>query len=215
MTTDLRLEDSVIFDLVKPGSSVLDLGCGDGTLLASLMKDKKCRVQGIEIDEQAVYRCVAKGVNVLHGDIDSDLPDYANGSFDYVVLNQSFQQVKKPDLVLRESLRVGKEVIVSFPNFVHYSARLQLFFRGRTPVTPSLPYEWHDTPNLHFLSIRDFIAYCKRRHIKVRATAFVGRSRRVRVLPNLFALVGIFLLSNGSGIGRLKGEQHKVSQDQS
>jgi len=214
MKSDLRLEDSLIFDFIRPNASVLDLGCGDGTLLASLMKEKKCRVQGIEIDEQAVYKCVAKGVNVLHGDIDSDLPDYADRSFDYVVLNQSFQQVKKPDLVLRESLRVGREVIVSFPNFVHYSARIQLFFRGRTPVTPSLPYEWHDTPNLHFLSILDFAAYCRRRHIKVKATAFVGKTRRVRILPNLFALVGIFLLSNGEGIGRVNGERFKLPQDQ-
>ncbi len=214
MKSDLRLEDSLVFDFVRPDSSVLDLGCGDGTLLASLMKEKKCRVQGIEIDEQAVYRCVAKGVNVLHGDIDSDLPDYADRSFDYVVLNQSFQQVKKPDLVLRESLRVGKEVIVSFPNFVHYSARIQLFFRGRTPVTTSLPYEWHDTPNLHFLSILDFVVYCRKRHIKVKATAFVGKTHRVRILPNLFALVGIFLLSNGEGIGRVNGERSRLPQGQ-
>jgi methionine biosynthesis protein MetW len=214
MKSDLRLEDSLIFHFIRPNSSVLDLGCGDGRLLASLMKEKKCRVQGIEIDDQAVYKCVAKGVNVLHGDIDSDLPDYGDRSFDYVVLNQSFQQVKKPDLVLRESLRVGREVVVSFPNFVHYSARIQLFFRGRTPVTTSLPYEWHDTPNLHFLSILDFVAYCRKRHIMVKATAFVGKTRRVRILPNLFALVGIFLLSNGKGIGRVNGEQSKPPEGQ-
>jgi methionine biosynthesis protein MetW len=198
MTPDLKLDQLLVYDFIRPNSSVLDLGCGDGALLASLMNEKKCRVQGIEIDEQAIYRCVSRGVSVLHGDIDSDLPDYGDKSFDYVVLNQSFQQVKRPDLVLRESLRVGKEVIVSFPNFVHYSARFQLFFRGRTPVTPSLPYEWHDTPNLHFLSIMDFVAYCRKRHVRVKATAFVGKTRRVWFLPNLFALVGIFLLSNGS-----------------
>ena len=210
MKADLKLDQSLVFDLIKPGSSVLDLGCGDGELLATLMREKKCKVQGIEIDEQAVYKCVAKGVNVLHGDIDSDLPDYADKSFDYVVLNQSFQQVKQPDVVLRESLRVGREVIVSFPNFVHYSARVQLFFRGRTPVTPSLPYEWHNTPNVHFLSILDFLVYCRQRHIKIRASAFVGKTRRVRLLPNLFALVGIFLLSNGEGLGRINGQPSQV-----
>ena len=210
MKADLKLDQSLVFDLIEPGSSVLDLGCGDGELLATLMREKKCKVQGIEIDEQAVYKCVAKGVNVLHGDIDSDLPDYADKSFDYVVLNQSFQQVKQPDVVLRESLRVGREVIVSFPNFVHYSARVQLFFRGRTPVTPSLPYEWHNTPNVHFLSILDFLVYCRQRHIKIRASAFVGKTRRVRLLPNLFALVGIFLLSNGEGIGRINGQPSQV-----
>jgi methionine biosynthesis protein MetW len=197
MNPDLKLDQLLVYDFIRPNSSVLDLGCGDGALLASLMKEKKCKVQGIEIDEQAIYKCVSKGVSVLHGDIDSDLPEYGDNSFDYVLLNQSFQQVKKPDMVLRESLRVGKEVIVSFPNFVHYSARFQLFFRGRTPVTASLPYEWHDTPNLHFLSIMDFVTYCKRRRVKIKATAFVGKTRRVWVLPNLFALVGIFVLSNG------------------
>ena len=210
MKSALSLDHQLVYDFIKPGSSVLDLGCGDGELLATLMNEKKCKVQGVEIDEQAVYKCVAKGVNVLHGDIDSDLPDYSDKSFDYVVLNQSFQQVKKPDLVLRESLRVGREVIVSFPNFVHYSARIQLFFRGRTPVTASLPYEWHDTPNLHFLSILDFITYCRRRHIKIKATAFVGKTKRVRILPNLFALVGIFLLSNGEGIGRVNSERSEL-----
>jgi methionine biosynthesis protein MetW len=202
MKTDLRLDHLVVFDFIKAGSSVLDLGCGDGELLAALAREKKCKVQGIEIDEQAIYKCVARGVSVLHGDIDTDLPDYGDRSFDYVVLDQSFQQVKKPDSVLKESLRVGREVIVSFPNFVHFSARVQLFFRGRTPVTPSLPYEWHDTPNLHFLSIRDFAAYCRQRHIKVKDTAFVGKTRRVRMMPNLFAMVGVFVLSNGEGITR-------------
>jgi len=136
-------------------------------------------------------------VSVLHGDIDSGLQDFPNKSFDYVILNQSFQQLKRPDVVLKESLRVGKEVIVSFPNFAHYSARLQILFSGKTPITTSLPYEWYDTPNLHFLSISDFIDYCRRRHIAIRKTAFVAANRRVNVFPNLFALAGIFLISNG------------------
>jgi methionine biosynthesis protein MetW len=182
--------------LIQPGSSVLDLGCGDGELLSELARERKAKVQGIEIDEQAIYKCVARGLSVLHGDIDSALADYGDKSFDYVILNQSFQQVKKPDAVLMEALRVGKEVIVGFPNFTHYSARIQIFFRGRTPVTPSLPYEWHDTPNLHFLSISDFVAYCRKKNIVIEKAAFVGRSRKVSVLPNIFALVGIFLLSN-------------------
>jgi methionine biosynthesis protein MetW len=197
---ELRLDDRIILEMVRPGSSVLDLGCGDGVLLACLFKEKHCRVQGVEIDEQAVYKCVARGVSVLHGDVDSDLPDYADRSFDYVVLNQSFQQVKKPDTVMREALRVGKEVIVSFPNFAHLVARSQMFFKGSTPVTRSLPFEWHDTPNLHFLSITDFVLYCRRRHIKIKKAVFTGNTRRVHVFPNLFARTGIFLLSNGEGI---------------
>jgi methionine biosynthesis protein MetW len=191
-----KLDHKIILGLIQPGSSVLDLGCGDGELLSELARERKAKVQGIEIDEQAIYKCVARGLSVLHGDIDSALADYGDKSFDYVILNQSFQQVKKPDAVLMEALRVGKEVIVGFPNFTHYSARIQIFFRGRTPVTPSLPYEWHDTPNLHFLSISDFVAYCRKKNIVIEKAAFVGRSRKVSVLPNIFALVGIFLLSN-------------------
>ncbi len=196
----IKLDHKIILGLIQPRSSVLDLGCGGGELLALLVRDRKSKVKGIEIDEQAIYKCMAKGLSVLHGDIDSDLPDYADNAFDYVILNQSFQQVKKPEAVLREALRVGKEVIVGFPNFAHYSARLQIFFRGKTPVTPSLPYEWHDTPNLHFLSISDFFAYCRKRNIKIKKVAFVGREKRVKIFPNLFALTGIFLLSNGEGI---------------
>ncbi len=190
-----KLEYDIITGWITPGSSVLDLGCGDGELSARLVKEKKASVQGIEIDEQAIYKCVAKGLSVLHGDIDSGLTDYADKSFDYVILNESFQQVKKPELVLTESLRVGKKVIVSFPNFVHYTARWQLFFKGTVPVTPSLPYEWYNTPNLHFLSIKDFIEFCRKRNIKIEKTGFVGKGGRARMLPNLTALVGIFLIS--------------------
>ncbi|MFH1032554.1 MAG: methionine biosynthesis protein MetW [Chloroflexota bacterium] len=196
----MRPDHQIILDFIKPGSSVLDLGCGDGELLSILAREKKASVRGIEIDEQAIYKCVSRGLSVLHGDIDSDLPDYGDKSFDYVMLNQSFQQVKKPDAVLKEALRVGKQVIVGFPNFAHFSARTQIFFRGKTPITPSLPYEWHDTPNLHFLSIADFIEYCRKRHIKIKRAAFVGANKRVKLFPNIFALVGIFLLSNGEGI---------------
>jgi len=194
-STSLSLEHRLILELVPVGSLVLDLGCGDGELLSALVRERKARAQGIEIDEQAIYRCVAMGLSVLHGDIDTGLPEYGDKSFDYVVLNQSLQQVKSPDTVLQEALRVGKWVILGFPNFAHVSARFQLFFRGRTPITPSLPYEWHDTPNLHFLSISDFVEYCRRRKIKINRSVFLGRKRRVRLFPNLFALSGIFLLS--------------------
>jgi methionine biosynthesis protein MetW len=180
---------------------VLDLGCGDGELLTLLVRERNVKAQGIEIDEQAIYQCVAKGLSVFHEDIDNGLSDYAKQSFDYVILNQSFQQVKKPDIVLMEALRVGREAIVGFPNFAHYEARLQIFIKGKTPVTPSLPYEWHDTPNLHFLSISDFIEYCRQRNIQIEETAFVGKKRRVKIFPNVFALVGIFLISNRKANG--------------
>lgn len=189
------LTADIIYGWVAPGASVLDLGCGDGQLLQRLATEKQSRVQGIEIDEQAVYQCFARGVSVLHGDIDTGLPDYADGNFDYVILNESFQQVRKPETVLREALRVGRQVIVAFPNFAHYSARLQIFFGGKTPVTPSLPYEWHDTPNIHFLSISDFERFCSRRGIRIQQAAFTAGEKRVRYLRNLRALTGIFLIS--------------------
>ena len=193
----LPLEYKAILEWVKREASVLDLGCGNGELLAFLIREKNIKAQGIEIDEQAIYQCVAKGLSVFHEDIDHGLSDYADHSFNYVILNQSFQQVKKPDIVLKEALRVGKEVIIGFPNFAHYQGRLQIFFKGKTPVTPSLPYEWHDTPNLHFLSISDFVAYCHQRDIKIEKVAFIGKNREVKTLPNLFALTGIFLITNG------------------
>ncbi len=195
-----KLEHKIILGMVKPRSSVLDLGCGDGELMLALERENKSKVQGIEIDEQAIYKCVYKGLSVLHGDIDSGLIDYGDKSFDYVILNQSFQQVKQPDMVLKEALRVGKEVIVSFPNFAHYSARLQIAFGGKTPITPSLPYEWYNTPNIHFLSISDFFDYCHRRGIKITESVYIGGKRRVKMFPNLFALVGTFLIEN-SGRG--------------
>jgi len=189
------LEYRAILNWIRQGSSVLDLGCGDGRLLSLLVRERSVRGQGIEIDEQAIYRCVAKGLSVFHEDIDNGLSDYGDQSFDCVILHQSFQQVKSPDLVLKEALRVGRKVIVGFPNFAHYQARLQIFFNGKTPVTPSLPYEWHDTPNLHFLSISDFIEYCQQRNIKIETSAFIGKKRRIRIFPNLLALTGIFLIS--------------------
>ncbi len=193
----LPSEYRVILKWIRHGSSVLDLGCGGGELLDLLVREKSVKAQGIEIDEQAIYQCVARGLSVFHEDIDHGLSGYPDKSFDYVILNQSLQQVKKPDVVLKEALRVGKEVIIGFPNFAHCSARLQIFFKGKTPVTSSLPYEWHDTPNLHFLSISDFIEYCHERKIKIEKSFFIGKNRGVRILPNLFAMTGIFLISNG------------------
>ena len=191
------LEHRAILQWIPPDSSVLDLGCGDGELLTLLVRERNIKAQGIDIDEQAIYQCVARGLSVFHEDIDHGLSDYSDQSFDYVILNQSFQQVKNPDIVLKEALRVGRQVIVGFPNFAHYLARLRIFFKGKTPITPSLPHEWHNTPNLHFLSISDFIEYCRRRNIKIRKSFFIGKNRRAVIFPNLFALTGVFLISNG------------------
>ncbi|MCJ7547463.1 MAG: methionine biosynthesis protein MetW [Deltaproteobacteria bacterium] len=200
------LEYRAILGWIRQGSSVLDLGCGDGALLSLLVREKNVKAQGIEIDERSIHQCVVRGLSVFHDDIDRGLSDYADQSFDYVVLNQTFQQVKQPDIVLQEALRVGRKVIVGFPNFTHYLARLQIFFKGITPVTPSLPYEWHDTPNLHFLSISDFIAYCRWRKIKIEDSAFMGKNGIIKIFPNLFALVAIFLISPLKRGGRSSGQ---------
>lgn len=191
----VKLEYRIILEWIMDESSVLDLGCNEGELLSLIVKEKDANVHGIEIDEQAIYKCVALGLSVSQQDIDNGLSEYGDGSFDYVILNQSLQQVKKPDVVLKESLRVGKEVVIGFPNFAHYKARYQIFFKGKTPVTPSLPYEWYETPNLHFLSISDFIDYCQRQNIRIKRTAFFGDTRMVGILPNLLAQTGLFLIS--------------------
>ncbi len=191
----MRLDYRVITDWVRPEASVLDLGCGDGELLLILVSEKRVRANGIEIDEQAIYKCVEKGLSVFHEDIEQGLSGYPDESFDYVVMSGSLQEVKKPDTVFKEALRVGKRLIVGFPNFCHISSRLQILFRGKVPVTPSLPYEWYETPNLHFLSISNFRDYCRLRGLTIEASAFLSKDRRISLFPNLLAEEGLFLLS--------------------
>jgi len=192
---EISLDHQIILGLIEPQSSVLDLGCGTGELLYRLIKEKKVRGQGVEIDNQAIYACVAKGVNVLHGDIDSGLADYEDNSFDYLILNQSLQQVLHLETVLKDALRVGRKVIIGFPNFAHYRARLRLAFAGKAPVTSSLPYQWYETPNLHFLSVADFVDYCRSRHFKIERKIFINERGVIRFFPNVFAQIGIFQIS--------------------
>ncbi|MDD4183337.1 MAG: methionine biosynthesis protein MetW [Candidatus Omnitrophica bacterium] len=191
----IKSDHKAVLDMVESNSSVLDLGCGGGDLLELLTIKKNVRGQGIEIDEQAIYRCVAKGLSVLHGDIDTGLSEYKDKAFDYVILNQSLQQLKHVETVLFDALRVGKKVIVGFPNFAYCRARLRLFFRGRVPITASLPYTWYETPNLHFLSTLDFLDYCKEKKIKVERKVYLAADKRIQILPNFFANIGIFLIS--------------------
>jgi methionine biosynthesis protein MetW len=171
------------------------LGCGEGELLSLLIRTKQVHAQGVELSEQAAHKCVTAGLSVFQQDIDTGLTEYADRSIDYVILNQTLQQVRKPDFAIKEALRVGKKVIVGFPNFCFITARFQIFFGGKVPVSSSLPYEWYDTPNLHFLSIADFKEYCRKNNITIEKTAFISKSHLVKILPNLFGEVGLFLLS--------------------
>jgi methionine biosynthesis protein MetW len=189
------IEHKVISSWISSGATVLDLGCGDGELLSMLIRSKQVHAQGVELSEQAIHNCVAAGLSVYQQDIDTGLTEYGDKSVDYVVLNQTLQQVKKPDFAIKEALRVGRKVIVGFPNFCYITDRFQIFLRGKVPVSASLPYEWYDTPNLHFLSIADFKEYCKKNHITIEKAAFISKNRAVKFLPNLFAEVGLFLLS--------------------
>jgi methionine biosynthesis protein MetW len=190
----VRLDHRIIYKIIEPGSRVLDLGCGTGDLIYFLAKEKAALVQGIELSEEAIYKCVEKGLSVFHSDIDSGLIEYPDRSFDYVILNQSMQEVKKVDFVLREALRVGKKVIVGFPNFAYVAARLTLFFRGKAPITASLPYRWYNTPNLHFLSLSDFKNFCTEKNIKILKAYYLGKKGLVRWWPNLFSLDAVFVI---------------------
>ncbi len=193
--SDIRPEHQYILDMIEPNAHVLDLGCGDGELLSLLVEKKNCRATGIEIDEKSIYRCVERGVTVSHGDIDSGLTDYSDKRFDYVILNESLQEILSPEKVILEALRVGKKVIVGIPNFCNLSARFQIFFLGRVPVTKGLPYKWYNTPNLRFLSIKDFRDFCQERQITINRERSIGSRGEVSILRNLFAYIAIFEIS--------------------
>jgi methionine biosynthesis protein MetW len=195
----VRLDNQLIARLVPIGSRVLDLGCGDGELLALLKREKKAKVQGVELNEQSIYQCVAKGLSVVHSNLDDGLKGYPDDSFDYVILNESLQEVRHVDLVLKEAFRVGRRVIVGFPNFGALRSRVMLFFGGRSPVTPSLPHHWYDTPNLRFLTIQDFKQYAIEQNLEILESHYLSATGEVRLWPNLFASTAIFVVSPKGG----------------
>lgn len=187
-----RIDLQLICELIERGSSVLDLGCGDGELMELLIKEREVTARGVEISEEGVYRCIARGLSVHHGDLDEGLEDYPDEAFDYVILSQTLQAVRKPRLVLEEMLRVGRLGIVTFPNFAYWRSRLDLGLRGRMPVTDDLPYEWYDTPNIHLTTIRDFLRLCREEHLLVEQVIYLSGARRVGLLPNLLARTALF-----------------------
>jgi methionine biosynthesis protein MetW len=194
-----RIDYNVIARLVPEGKGVLDLGCGDGFLLEKLQNEKNVKGKGIEISEVGVKQCIRRGLTVLQGDIDDGLTDYPDKSFDIVILNQTLQVVKKPDLVLFEMLRVGQKGIVGLPNFGYWKLRVSLLLKGRMPKTKVLPYEWYNTPNIHLCTIKDFNAFCKENGIKIEKRIFLSTERGGRIFrgsaPNLFAENAIFIIS--------------------
>ncbi len=196
--SSVKPDHRIIIDIIPEGSRVLDLGCGSGDLLYNLMKEKSVKAEGIELEEKAIYRCVEKGLSVYHRDIENGLRDYPDNSVDYVILNQIIQEIRDMGSLLKETLRVGQKVIIGFPNFAHIKARLDLFFRGKAPVTSSLPYQWYDSPNVHFGSLKDFKDFCRQKDIYIKESWYTGKRGGIRLFPNLMALNGIFLVQKRS-----------------
>jgi len=193
-----RSDYAIIGDIVSPGASVLDLGCGEGELLQWLASNKNVDARGVEIAGEKVRRAIARGVSVFQGDIDDGLADYPDHAFDYVILSQTLQETRQPRRVLREMLRVGRRGIVAFPNFGHWRVRLSMLTSGRSPRTKLFPYEWYDSPNIHFLTVQDFESLAALEGLVVERRYFLAGHRSVTVLPNLLAEVAVFLVSAGA-----------------
>ncbi|KTR08007.1 methionine biosynthesis protein [Aureimonas ureilytica] len=195
-----RVDLELIADLVARGSRVLDIGCGDGSLMEILQSRRGVDVRGIELSQPGVNECVRRGLSVIQGDADRDLVHYPDGAFDYAILSQTIQATDNPKLVLSELLRIGRRAVVSFPNFGHWSVRSSLFFKGRMPVTKSLSYSWYDTPNIHFCTIRDFVDLAREVGAEVEtAVALNASGERLGVrmpwwLWNLFGQQAVFVL---------------------
>ena len=187
----MRADQAAIAQWVAPQSRVLDLGCGDGALLRYLWHEREAPGYGVEIDDDSVLACVAHDVNVLQVDLESGLSLFADQSFDCVILSETLQTIHRTEFLMREMLRVGREAIVSFPNFGHWSARLQVLF-GRMPVSETLPYAWYETPNVHHCTIVDFEDLCRRLGVRIRERLVLNEGRPVTWLPNLLGSVALY-----------------------
>jgi methionine biosynthesis protein MetW len=192
----MRIDQRTIDQWIDRDSRVLDLGCGDGTLLRHLADSKNVRGYGVEISPEGIQACVAKGVNVIEQNLDEGLSNFADNSFDTVIMSQTLQTMRYPDKLLAETARIGKQVLVTIPNFGHWKARFQLLFKGRMPVSDLLPYEWYNTPNIHFCTFCDFEVLCREMKLSVIDKAVVSEKASNHWLcsinPNLFGETGIF-----------------------
>jgi methionine biosynthesis protein MetW len=192
-----RRDYAIIGALVEPSTRVLDLGCGEGELLAWLKEHKKVDARGVEQTASRVQKAIARGASVYQGDLESALDDYPDQAFDYVVLSQTLQETRNPLRVLRAMLRVGRRAIVAFPNFGHWRVRLSHLWSGRAPKTELFPYDWYDSPNIHFLTVLDFEALATKEKWRVERRIFLAGASERHLFPNLTAELAVFLVTNG------------------
>ena len=196
----MKQEFKIISDLIEKNTRVLDVGCGDGTLMEFLQKNKEIDIRGIEISKNNSQKCVSKGLTVIEGDAEKDLSQFPDGSFDFVILSQTLQAFLNPEKVISELLRVGKKAIVTIPNFGYWKVRLHLLIKGTMPVTRTLPDEWYNTPNLHMCTIKDFFSFCENRKINLYKSIALQNLKSSKInntnltLKNLTAVLGIFLI---------------------
>jgi len=192
----MRADLDIIKEWIKPRSRVLDLGCGDGELLHFLQQNKQVQGYGMEINAGDISTCIDKGVNVIEQDLDQGLTNFQDKSFDMVIMTQALQAVERPDQVLDEMLRVGKETIVTFPNFGHWRARFYLALKGEMPVSKFLPYTWYNTPNIHFCTFKDFEALCRQKNIHIARRTVVNSKHRdhwiTALWPNMLGEIAIY-----------------------
>jgi methionine biosynthesis protein MetW len=189
-----RSDFAIISELIEPGTRVLDLGCGEGELLAWLAENKQVEARGIELSGARAQRAIARGVSVYQGDIEESIGEYPDGTFDYVILSQTLQETHHPLHVLRELLRIGRRAIVAFPNFGHWSVRLAHLFTGRAPKTALFPHDWYDSPNIHFLTVLDFENLARKEGWTIERRYSLSGTRRLHWLPNLLAETAVFLI---------------------
>ena len=197
----MKKEFKVIADLLPNNTRVLDVGCGDGSLMNLLVKEKNIEVRGLELEKQNVQKCIYKGLPVIQGNAETELHQFPNQSFDYVILSQTLQAFYNPNKVLKELLRIGKSVVVSIPNFGYWRVRTSLLFFGKMPITKSLPNFWYNTPNLHMCSIKDLFNFCENKNIKINKVIGVNEDKTSEIkksnleIKNFFSKLGIFLIS--------------------